>query len=146
MRARPLAVLGRLRRQARDEASVVLAELRRAIGSREQALAQLAAKRAAEASTCPPALLADWARWSATTRQLERVVREELEALRRLERDHEAKLLELAADLRALELVLEAAARDERAEAMQRAQTRLDETALRRTGARSRAPPDAPTR
>lgn len=117
----------------------MLAELRRAIESREQALAQLAAKRATEARTCPPALLADWARWSAATRQLERVVREELVALRRLERDHAATLVQLAADHRALELVLDATTRAEQVKAMQRAQTRLDETALRRTGAQARA-------
>lgn len=139
MRRRPLAVLGRLRRQARDEASAVLAELRRAIASREQALADLAAKRAAEAGACPPALLVDWARWSAATRHLEQAVRAELEALRQLEREQEATLVQLAAGHRAMQLVLEAARREEQAEASQRTQTRLDETALRRGAARSGA-------
>lgn len=133
MRRPPLAVLGRLRRQARDEASATLAELRRSIAAREEVLAGLAAKRIAEAGACPPALFADCARWSATTRRLEQVVRRELEDLRQLERDQEATLRQLAADHRALELVLEAATRAERAQASQRTQAALDETALRRT-------------
>jgi flagellar biosynthesis chaperone FliJ len=138
MSRRALAVLGRLRRQARDEASVALAELRQAIASRDQALAQLTAKRAAEAGGCPPELLGDWSRWSAATRRLEHAVRDELEALRRLEQQQEAALLRSAADHRALELVLEAAARDERFEARRRVQTRLDETATRRAAAGGR--------
>lgn len=131
MRRRQLEVLGRLRRHARDETAVALGELRQAITAREQAVEAIAARRAAEASTCPPTLFGDWARWVAATRRLEQGVRAELEALRGRERELQTALLGRAADHRALELVLHRAAQAERERAQRRVQARLDEAALR---------------